>query len=293
MTSCEKKINIEEPVGWKTFAAALQRLNIPQDLVGNPELWSYIQKSTKAHISTTQTTTPSIRAKCSVIKFKKETKIVGNTNFVETKVYQKKIKTKNEERFVSSHLGITMKKKNKKQRGSLQRLSEAYYTPDQPSAYGGINRLQKYTKLKRTAVKNWLSYQDSYTLHKPVRKNFQRRRVTVGGIDHQWQADLIDIQRLKKYNEHYSYLLCVIDVFSKYAWVVPLKNKTGTTLVQAFENIFKQMRKLLKLPTDKGIEYLNRTFQKFLQENNVRFFTTQNEDIKVSIVERFNRIKAK
>lgn len=182
-----------------------------------------------------------------------------------------------------------MKKKNKKQRGSLQRLSEAYYTPDQPSAYGGINRLQKYTKLKRTAVKNWLSYQDSYTLHKPVRKNFQRRRVIVGGIDHQWQADLIDIQRLKKYNERYSYLLCVIDVFSKYAWVVPLKNKTGTTLVQAFENIFKQGRKPLKLQTDKGTEFLNRTFQKFLQENNVRFFTTQNEDIKASIVERFNR----
>ena len=70
-------------------------------------------------------------------------------------------------------------------------------------------------------------------LNKPVRRTFSRRPIVVGGIDHQWQTDLTDVQRLKKDNDSYSYLLTVIDVLFKYAWVIPLKNKSGPTLVAA------------------------------------------------------------
>ena len=59
--------------------------------------------------------------------------------------------------------------------------------------------------------------QDTYTLHKPARRNFKRNRVIVGGIDEQWQMDLADMQSLKEYNDGYGYLLVCIDVFSKYA----------------------------------------------------------------------------
>ena len=67
--------------------------------------------------------------------------------------------------------------------------------------------------------------QDVYTLHKPVRRRFKRNRVIVGGIDQQWQMDLADMQSMQKLNDGYRYLLVCIHVFSKYAWVVPLKNK--------------------------------------------------------------------
>ena len=113
----------------------------------------------------------------------------------------------------------------------------------------------------------------------------------MGGTDHQWQADLIDLQRLNKDNDSYSYLLTVIDVFSEHAWIVPLKNKSGTTLVAVFYQIFAEGLRPLKLQTDKGAEFLNKTFQKFLKENGVEFFVTQNEDIKASIAERLVKLK--
>ena len=138
-------------------------------------------------------------------------------------------------------------------------------------------------------MKQWLSQQDAYTLHKPIRRRFQRRRVVVAGIDYQWQADLVDLMKLAKQNKGYKYLLTCIDVLSKYAWVVPLKNKTGDCLIKAFKSIFKQGRQPLCLQTDKGTEFTNRKFQAFLKQKSVRFFTTHNEETKASIAERFNR----
>lgn len=171
-----------------------------------------------------------------------------------------------------------------------QRLAQQYYRGECKGSYGGVDSLTRATKLKRSTVKNWLQSQDSYTLHKPVRYNFTRRRTIVGGIDHQWQADLIDLRSLKKYNNKYTFILMVIDVLSKYAWAIPLKNKTGQSLTDAFEQIFsKSGRKPLKLQTDKGTEFLNKTFQKFLVGQDVGFFTSENDDIKCSIVERLNR----
>jgi Integrase core domain/Chromo (CHRromatin Organisation MOdifier) domain len=165
----------------------------------------------------------------------------------------------------------------------------SYYSPQRPGAYGGVPGLQRSTKIKPSTVKDWLSHQDTYTLHKPVRHRFPRRRTIVGGLDHQFQADLIDVKNIKKYNDGYVFLLTCIDVLSKYAWVIPLKTKTGEALVAAFRSIFAQGRKPLRLQTDKGTEFINKTFQKFLKEEGVYFFVTENEDIKASIVERFNR----
>lgn len=174
----------------------------------------------------------------------------------------------------------------KKTRGDDAELRTAYYTAKRSGAYGGVTALLR-TK-KKTNVRDWLASQDTYTLHKPVRRTFPRRKTIVGGIDHQWQADLIDTQRLKKDNDGYNYILTVIDVLSKFAWAVPLKNKTGPTLVSAFDSIFAD-RQPQALQTDKGTEFINKTFQKYLKDRGVRFFTTENEDIKASIVERFNR----
>ena len=123
----------------------------------------------------------------------------------------------------------------------------------------------------------------------PTRRRFPRRQVVVYGIDHQWQADLVDLAKLSSYNKGFKYLLTCIDVLSRYAWVVPLKDKTGKTLKDAFHVIFKSGRRPIRLQTDKGTEFTNRVFQKFLKEHDVHFFTTYNEETKASIVERFNR----
>ena len=99
----------------------------------------------------------------------------------------------------------------------------------------------------------------------------------------------MDLGKLASYNKGFKYLLTCIDVLSRYAWIVPLKNKTGKTLKEAFQVIFKSGRQPIRLQTDKGTEFTNRVFQKFLKENDVHFFTTYNEETKASIVERFNR----
>ena len=180
--------------------------------------------------------------------------------------------------------------RGKKKQLLEQTLKKVYYTPSHASSYGGINAIKRVVPKKyKKQVQPWLSQQDTYTLHKPVRYRFPRRRIIVGGIDHQWQADLVDVSRLSKYNKGTKYLLTCIDVLSKYAFVVPLKNKTGQSLVDAFHQIFKSGRRPLALQTDKGTEFTNRVFQKYLHDNNVDFFTTENEDIKCSIAERFNR----
>ena len=83
-------------------------------------------------------------------------------------------------------------------------------------------------------VERWLSEQDTYILHKPVRPRFKRRCVVVGGPNQQWQADLVDVSRPKKTNDGTTFLLTVIEVFSKRAWCIPLKNKSAVSLVAAF-----------------------------------------------------------
>ena len=111
----------------------------------------------------------------------------------------------------------------------------------------------------------------------------------MNGKDEQWQADLVDVQALNKDNDGYRFLLTVIDVLSKYAWVVPLKDKTGKSLVDAFDAVFKKDGRVPeRLQTDAGKEFLNKEFQRFLTSKNVLHFVTYNET-KAQIVERFNR----
>jgi transposase InsO family protein len=166
-------------------------------------------------------------------------------------------------------------------------MNSTYYNLLTPTSYGGLSKFKPkgYTKKQ---VREWLQSHDTYTLHKPPRRRFPRRRVVVYGIDHQWQAGLVDLAKLSSYNKGIKYLLTCIDVLSRYAWVVPLTDKTGKTLKDAFQVIFKLGRRPIRLQTDKGAAFINRVFQKFLKENDMNFFTTYNEEPKACIVESFN-----
>lgn len=185
-------------------------------------------------------------------------------------------------------------KKSKGQQHVEKVLHELYYAPDEPGSYGGQEALLRAVRkrlpdTRREQVEDWLAEQDTYTLHKPVRYKFPRKRVVVGGIDHQWQADLADMSSLKQFNEGFTFLLTVIDILSKYAWVVPLKSKAKHGVAEAFASIFKQGRKPLTLQTDQGTEFLNDAVQGLLKREKVHFFTTYNVETKASVVERFNR----
>ena len=97
-------------------------------------------------------------------------------------------------------------------------------------------------------------------MHKPIRRNFVRRRVIVNGIDEIGRADLVDMQAFSKWNKGIKYILNIIDVFSKHAWCIPLKDKTGTSITEAFEKVVKSSkRKPQKLWVNQGSEFYNRT----------------------------------
>jgi len=115
-------------------------------------------------------------------------------------------------------------------------------------------------------------------LHKPIKRNFARRRVIVNHIDEIWCSDLVEMQQFSKWNKGYRCLLMVLDVFSKYGWIVALKDKKGETVTQAFETIFKEVRKPEYLWTDKGKEYYNKHFKTLLDKNKITLYSTKNEE---------------
>lgn len=167
-------------------------------------------------------------------------------------------------------------------------LKNIYYNIKKPGSFGGLNALQRYTKIPQKKIQAWIEEQDTYTLHKSVRRHVKKERILVNDIDHQWEADLVSLNGISKSNRDYKFLLTVIDVLSKYAWVVPMKDKTGESIIKAFQTVLRSGRKPFQLRTDKGSEFLNRKFQALLREKKIHYFTATT-DVKASVVERFNR----
>ena len=110
------------------------------------------------------------------------------------------------------------------------------------------------------------------------------------GIDDLWQADLVEmdsgnLKGISKINKGYKYMITIIDVFSKFAWAVPLKNKTGKDVTNAFKFVDRIPK---NLQTDKGKEFYNKDFKELMKKYNINHYSTYT-NVKASVVERFNR----
>ena len=126
-------------------------------------------------------------------------------------------------------------------------------------------------------------------LHKPVIRKFNKRKVYSRFKDNIWGVDLADMQSLSKKNKGIKYLLYAIDLFSKYAFVVPLKDRKGISIVNAFNKIIKQSnRKPNKIWLDQGGEFYNLVLKKWLSDNDIIMYSTYNEG-KSEVAERFIR----
>ena len=173
-------------------------------------------------------------------------------------------------------------------------LDEIYYDPGNPGGYGGLRKLYKAARgrlgedVNYETVKDWSREQDAYTLHKGARSRFERRVTEVASEGQQLQADLMDIRAHTDFNDGYNYLLTCVDVFSRKAWAVPVRNKTGARVAEALREILNG-RKYIALQTDKGKEFYNAQVKDLLKTEGVKHFSTENETIKASMVERFNR----
>lgn len=171
-------------------------------------------------------------------------------------------------------------------------LQKHYYDAKVPGSFGGVENLYKAVKkhgIKKKDLLPWLNHQDAYTLHKPVRKKFVRNMIVVSDIDSQWQADLVSMIDHSGDNNGIKYILTVIDVLSKYAWCVGLRDKTAASVARAFEVIFEHERRVpQKLQTDRGREFMNKPMKRVCRNHNIHHFFTTNT-VKAALVERFNR----
>ena len=103
-------------------------------------------------------------------------------------------------------------------------------------------------------------------LHKPIIRKFSKRKVHSPFIDNIWGADLTDMQLISKFNKGFRFLLCVIDIYSKYAWVIPLKDKKEITITTAFQKILDESNdKPNKIQVNKGSEFYNRSMKSWLE----------------------------
>ena len=126
-------------------------------------------------------------------------------------------------------------------------------------------------------------------LHKPIIRKFNKRKIYSQFKDNIWRVDLADMQSLSRKNKGITYLLCAIDLYSKYAFVIPLKDKKGIGIANAFNKIIKQSsRKPNKIWVDHGGEFYNNVFEKWLSDNYINIYSTYNEGKSV-VAERFIR----
>ena len=123
----------------------------------------------------------------------------------------------------------------------------------------------------------------------PVVKKFDRIQIQTHYKDECWSIDLIDRSSLAKYNKNYKFIFTIIDNHTKFAWAIPLKDKSGKSTTTAFKKLIEtRKRKPEKVWSDRGKEFYNKTFLDFLKQNEIQIYSTHS-DLKAVFVERFNR----
>ena len=159
--------------------------------------------------------------------------------------------------------------------------SMVYKFFDKKSTGSGFKKLKNTTKPSSSILAD--------ELHKPAIRKFKKRKVYSQFKDNIWGVDLADMQSLSRKNKGIKYLLCAIDLYSKYAFVIPLENKKGISVTNGFNKIIKQSnRKPNKTWVDQGGEFYNNVFKKWLSDNDIIMYSTYNEGKSV-IAERFIR----
>ena len=128
----------------------------------------------------------------------------------------------------------------------------------------------------------------AFELHRAKRVRFPTRSVIFKGRHETWQADLVEMNHLSKWNKNRKFLLTVIDIASKFAFAESLKRKTAQKISEAFERILKRNKPPKHLQTDRGKEFYNKEFAGVMKKHGINHYSTHSER-KASIVERFNR----
>ena len=161
-------------------------------------------------------------------------------------------------------------------------LNGTYYDLRKEGGYASVKKLVQATNIKEKLVKEWLVKQPTYTLHRQIKRKFKTRRYVVMGIGEQHQADLVEMIPYAKENNGFRYILTIIDIFSKKACAIEVKNKTGPMVAESLQKCWRKLGRPKRLQTDKGKEFHNA----YVKNLGVEVFSINS---KANVVERFNR----
>ena len=171
-------------------------------------------------------------------------------------------------------------------------LKSIWYNPKHKAGFVGPKALQtivkregKY-KIGNEAVKQWLQNQDAYSVRRQIHSKLKKPKIDIDRVDYMWDTDLADVSNLKKHNDGIQFLLVVIDTFSRYAWVKPLKDKKATTVLKSFKEILSVENKPILIRSDRGSEYVNRYFKAFCKTNGITHVESLSEH-KAAFAESF------
>jgi hypothetical protein len=171
-----------------------------------------------------------------------------------------------------------------------EKILKDYTTPGHPIAYSGIQNVFKYynRQVPLLRIRKLLSGNEGYTLHKEFHK--QQRNITYKHFKrYQFQMDLVEVQHLAPQNDGTRYLLNCIDIFTRYAFVRPLKDKSANTVLNAFKTILVEAKTYpYMIVMDKGTEFSNKSFKDFCSNNNIKLINPQ-ASVHAAFIERFNR----
>ena len=171
-------------------------------------------------------------------------------------------------------------------------LKSIYTDLRHPASFSSPYTLFRVTKQKNPNilykdVESWLETQPVYTKYRRIKVKYPYRKVLSRGLRYQYQADLVDYPALKRDNHSFTFLLTIIDIFSRFALAIPIKSKKGPHVAAALEKAFKVMKPPRKLQTDMGKEFNNSHIKRVLNRYRAHHFSTD-QPLKAQIVEHFN-----
>lgn len=176
------------------------------------------------------------------------------------------------------------------------KLSETFYDINNNAFLASADNLHKELrngklKISKKKLSEWLTKQDIVQLHKKHTQSFGRNHYIISAIDQLWEMDLCSMISLANVNDGFKYILTVIDVFSKFAFARPVKNKTALEIFKAFRDIIVSSgRKPKRIQSDLGLEFKNKIFQNYCTANNIQQnFPQIQSQHKCAVIERFNR----
>ena len=178
-------------------------------------------------------------------------------------------------------------------------LREIYYDPE--TGLQGVQSLYQKAKqkiieenlnptIKRKDVDAWLKRQEVAQVHAPRKEVTHYYPIKSNELDHIWQADLADFSAQAHNNHGVNFLLCVIDIWSRYVWVRALRNKESKTVNAAMADILSEGRTPQILMSDSGSEFISKSFRKLMTGDTIaQAFAEPGDHHRMGIIERFNK----